>query len=215
MGFGRKIYLLFWLTLLSLVPSLWQHTYAQSGLCDPTTPFFQVNLVGNPNATWVSAPPVSRNGNCCNTTAPDKCIEFEITLDPSALAINFDIASGAVPPGGMFYQVNCGPPTAVGEPICISGPGPHIITFCKPGNNQNTYAITSIGPPGASPDDTTGNGCSIEAFVTGVFVDSTIVWSEITSGNNAYLAYLNCTQGCDTVTITPAILLLPSAIRYE
>ena len=180
-----------------------ERSFAQSGLCDPATPFFNVNLVGNPNGTWVSAPPVARNGNCCGTTAPDKCIEFIITLDSTALAINFAIASGAVPPGAMFYQLNCGPPTPVGQPICISGPGPHVITFCKPGNNNNTYQITSIGPPGTSPNDTTSSGCTAEAYVTGVFVDNTIVWSEITSGTNAYLSYLDCTVGCDSVIITP------------
>jgi gliding motility-associated-like protein len=181
----------------------YERACAQSGLCDPSTPFFNVNLTGNPNATWISSPPVARNGNCCNTTAPDKCIEFIITLDSSALAITFSIASGAVPPGAMYYQLNCGPQTPVGQPICITGPGPHVITFCKPGNNNNTYQITSIGPPGISPNDTTSSGCTAEAYVTGVFIDSTIVWSEITSGTNAYLSYLNCTVGCDTVTITP------------
>ena len=74
---------------------------AQSGLCTGNTPFFQVDLTGNPNGTWVSNPPVTRDGFCCGTSNPDRCIEFEITLDPSAVAINFNIASGALPAGSM------------------------------------------------------------------------------------------------------------------
>ncbi len=191
--------------LLLLVVStfcVFKNNFAQSGLCGNNVPFFAVNLVGNPNGTWVSNPPVARQGNCCGTQAPDRCIEFEVTLDPTAVAINFQIASGAVPPGALFYQVGCGPQIPVGSPICVSGPGPHTITFCKPGNNQNTYSITSIAGPAVSPPDTIGDGCMTKAWVTGL-VDSTITWSEITSGTNAYLSYLSCTQGCDTVTVTP------------
>jgi gliding motility-associated-like protein len=176
---------------------------AQSGLCSPNVPFFSCNLSANPNGVWVSNPPVSRNGNCCGTQSPDRCIEFQVTLHPTAVAINFQIASGAIPPGAMFYQVNCGPQVPVGQPICISGVGPHTITFCKPGNNLNTYQITSYAGPAVSPADTTGNGCSATAYITGVQIDSTITWSEITSGTNAYLSYLDCTKGCDTVHITP------------
>ena len=60
---------------------------------------------------------------------------YNITLHPDASAILFDIVSGAVPPGALFYQVDCGSITPVGLPICLDGVGPHNFTFCKPGNN--------------------------------------------------------------------------------
>src|SRR5688572_3062422 len=91
-----------------------QATHSQTG-CDPTVPSFVVDLSGSPTLSWLS-PPVVREGNCCGTVSPDVCIEFIITLHPAANGIIFDIASGAVPPGGMFYQVDCGPPTPVGSP---------------------------------------------------------------------------------------------------
>lgn len=141
-----------------------------SGNCDPATPFFNVNLSSNPNGTWVS-PAAPRVGNCCSTTAPDKCVEIKITLSPLAVAINFQIASGAVPPGALFYQINCGPQIAVGTPICLNGPGPYSLTFCKPGNNINTYAITSIAAPAVSPDDTIGNGCSTTMYASGLLLN--------------------------------------------
>ncbi|MDF2436931.1 MAG: hypothetical protein K0Q95_1307 [Bacteroidota bacterium] len=175
---------------------------AQSGNCDPSTPFFTVDLTGQPNGTWAS-PAVPRVGNCCGTIAPDKCIEFSITLDPTAVAINFQIISGAVPPGALFYQIGCGPPVAVGSPICLNGPGPYTLTFCKPGNNINQYAITSIAGPTVSPDDTIGNGCSTIMFASGLLVNSTINWTSVYPGaTGAYNSYLSCTTGCDSTVVT-------------
>jgi len=191
------------LALLMVMVTGRQIAPAQSN-CDSITPSFTVNLSSNPNGTWISSPPIVRDGNCCGTTAPDKCIEFVITLSPLATAINFGIASGAIPPGSMFYQVNCGPPVAVGTPLCLNGPGPYWLTFCKPGNNTNTYQITSIGPPEPSPDDSTGSGCSAQLYAPGLLEDNSLTWTSIFPGPmGAYNSYLNCTTACDTVVVTP------------
>ncbi|MCD6018747.1 MAG: hypothetical protein K0S53_1868 [Bacteroidetes bacterium] len=173
-----------------------------SGNCDPVTPFFNVDLSASPNGTWTSSA-LPRVGNCCGTTAPDKCVEFKILLSPLAVAINFQIASGAVPPGALFYQINCGPPVAVGSPLCLNGPGPYSLTFCKPGNNINTYAITSIAAPGVSPDDTIGNGCSTKMYASGLLVNSSITWTSVYPGaQGSYNSYLSCTTGCDSTVVT-------------
>lgn len=191
--------------LFSLLFLFGQFANAQSGLCDPNTPFYIVNLTGQPNGTWVSNPPIQRAGNCCGTTAPDRCIEFSITLDAAAVAINFQIASGAVPPGALFYQINCGPPVAVGSPICLNGPGPYTLTFCKPGNNLNTYAITSIAGPMVSPDVATSDGCSVTMGSTGLNLTS-ITWNSIAPGSyGQYNNYLSCQSGCDTTVVTPQV----------
>jgi hypothetical protein len=42
-------------------------TQAQSGLCDPATPFFVVDLSASPGGTWIS-PSTVRNDNCCGTS---------------------------------------------------------------------------------------------------------------------------------------------------
>src|SRR5688572_15874395 len=115
---------------------------AQSGLCNSGVPFFAINLNGVPDSVYIS-PPVQRNNLCCGTSNPNRCLEFQITLDSNAVGINFQIFSGASPTGSLFYQINCGPEIPVGQPICLSGAGPHTLTFCKPGNNTNRYAITS------------------------------------------------------------------------
>lgn len=169
--------------------------------CGPATPVFTVNLAGNPGGTWIS-PNVVRNDVCCGTTAPNKCVEFVITLDSNAVGINFSIASGAIPGGALFYQVNCSPPQAVGAPICLSGPGPHVLTFCKPGNNNNTYQITSIPAPVAGNDITINQGCSGVLSVTG-FSASTVSWTSIFPGApGAYNSYLSCASGCTTTAVT-------------
>jgi gliding motility-associated-like protein len=185
--------------LMGIAMFLSHRAVAQSGLCDPTVPFFTVDLTASPSATWTS-PDVVRVDNCCGTTNPDRCIEFEITLHPDAIAINFEIASGAVPPGALFYQINCGPIIPVGEPVCISGVGPHTLTFCKPGNNANTYAVTSIPEPSVSPPQIATPSCSANIFVSGLD-STTIVWQDITGGG-LYLPFLSCTT-CASPTVTP------------
>jgi hypothetical protein len=53
--------------------------------------------------------PMDPQRMCCGAMSPDVCVEFSITLAPGANGISFNIASGAVPPGALYYQINCGP----------------------------------------------------------------------------------------------------------
>lgn len=205
------LYINFLLLFVFLLPP--NRAVAQSGLCTPNVPFYTVNLVGNPGGVWTSSPPIVRRGDCCNSEWPDRCIEFAITLDQFAVAINFEIASGAIPPGAMFYQIGCGPPTQVGEPICIDGPGPHALTFCKPGSNLNTYRITSIPGPSAPPPAVTSQGCNIVLTASGLD-PATVRWRDITSGTGAYNSYLSCQSGCISTTVTPAVGA-PAYVDYE
>src|SRR6187402_717901 len=114
---------------------------ASAQLCDSLTPTYVVDLSASPQASWIS-PAGQRNGLCCGAISPDRCVQFIITLAPGANGIKFDIYSGAVPPGALFYQINCGPIVKVGAPVCLNGVGPHILTFCKPGNNNTQYIIS-------------------------------------------------------------------------
>lgn len=171
------------------------------GQCGGGVPGFNVNLTGNPDSVWTS-PSISRNGNCCGTSAPDKCINFIITLDPGAVGISFDIIAGAVPGGALFYQINCGPPQALGTAICLSGPGPHLLTFCKPGNNPNVYQISSIPAAVGGTNLTVNDGC-IDTLNAEGFIPSTITWNSIFPGaSGAYNGYLSCTSGCTSPIVT-------------
>lgn len=188
-------------------------SYGQTSPCTSNTPHYTIDLSGDPNGVY-SIAPVTRQGLCCGAQSPDACIMATITLDSNAVAIQFEITSGAVPPGALYYQIGCSSPTKVGEPICLSGAGPHILTFCKPGNNQNGYAIRSI-PRNVVPDSVAVDvGCDVMIGTLGYFVDSTLKWFDKTSSDGRYLSYLDCTKGCDTVTVTPDYKA-PAYIDYQ
>jgi len=189
----------------------WLDTNAQ--ICSPNTPTFTVDLTGNPDSVWIS-PNVVRKDYCCGASNPDRCVQFIVTLDPGASSISFNVYSGAMPPGALFYQLNCGPETPVGTPLCLDGPGPHVITFCKPGNNENQYSITSIPAPGAPNSLVINDGCTGTITTTG-FQPSTIVWNSIYPGTpGAYNSYLNCSTGCSTVNVV-AQAGYPPYIDYQ
>jgi len=187
--------------------------YAQS--CDPTTPTFTFDLSGNPDSVWVSGS-IVRKGLCCglNPAAkpPIRCVEFYFTLDTAAQGIRFDIASGAIPPGALGYQIGCGPVMPVGSDICLSGPGPHRLTFCEPGNNPNTYSITSIAKPKVSKPIVVSNACTGTMTATGYDIN-TIQWTSVPF-NATYNSYLNCSSKCSTAVVTYQVGA-PAYIDYQ
>jgi gliding motility-associated-like protein len=195
----------FFIGVLLLIISLSVSTqlYSQVPTCGTDVPFYQINLSGHPDSIWYS-PGHSRNGNCCGTTSPTRCTSFEIILDTGAAMINFNIASGAIPTGVMFYQIGCGPQIPVGQPICIIGAGPHHLTFCKPGNNQNTYFVQSIPKPTFPKAQHVRIGCHQTIKVMGLDTPS-VTWTSVYPGTiGQYNSYLSCTNGCLTPVYTPA-----------
>lgn len=180
--------------------------------CGPGVPGFTVNLTGTPDSTWTS-PNISRNGNCCGSTPPDRCINFIITLDPGAVGITFDIISGAVPGGALFYQINCGPPQALGTAICLTGPGPHLLTFCKPGTNANIYQITSIPAAVGGNNIVVNQGCTDTLHATG-FTPASITWTSLSPGApGAFNSLLSCTTCADPIVTGTATA--PSTVTYQ
>lgn len=183
------------ISVLALIFPFW--LYSQ---CDPVTPIFSVNLTGAPSGTWVS-PAVVRDGACCDQSA--RCIKIVVTLDPLAAGITFAVASGANPGGALAYEVNCvGPPTPSGGPICLPGGATYTLTFCKVGNNQNTYQLTSIPGVVAGTDIIINDGCTKGLSVTGLN-PTTTTWNSIAPGTpGQYNSYLSCTSGCLNPTVT-------------
>lgn len=205
MPFLRKFY------RSRILPCLLLWTHSVFAQCGPTTPSFTANLVGSPTGTWTS-PSIVRDDTCCGATAPDKCLKITILLDQGAMGINFIVAAGAMPPGALFYQIGCGVPQLVGTPICLNGPGPHVLTFCKPGNNNNVYQIVSVPKPVVPDSILVRSGCTQSLAVSGFSVP-TINWSAI-SGNTLHNTYLSCTSGCATVNVVPTGTP-PAFVDYE
>jgi len=202
----RLIYLVIGFLLIAS-----KQCYSQSGSCGANVPYYEVDLIGQPSGNYIS-PSIIRNGACCGSSG-DRCIEFKIKLDTNSIAINFYIASGAIPSGSMYYQINCSAPTPVGSDICLSGPGPYTLTFCKPGSNPNTYGIKAISAPTAPESGLASKNCPSMLIVHG-FIESTLVWNDITSVNGIYNAYLDCLSGCDTVPVHPQADH-PSFVDYQ
>ena len=182
-------------------------------VCDSITPNVAIDLTGNPSG-YYDIVGLTRAGLCCGAKAPYDCISATITIDSNAAALQFSITGGATPNGSLYYQVSCDTPKLVGELSCLSGVGPHILTFCKPGGNQNDFRVTSIPKVRINDSLSVNRGCSVLLGTLGLLEDSSLVWNDITSTDKRYNAYLDCIAGCDTVTFTPDYNA-PSYIDYQ
>jgi hypothetical protein len=114
-----------------------------SQTCDSLVPFFAVDLSSDPDSVWISSA-VQRAGYCCGSVYPEVCVEFEVTISSSAIGIIVNIISTQLPMGAVYTKNNCADPLGLGSPLYLSSPGPHQITFCKPGNSMYQYSIESI-----------------------------------------------------------------------
>ncbi len=181
--------------------------------CDVSTPLFNVDFSSTLDTLWIS-PDTIRSGLCCGSSNPDKCVSFLVTLPSNASGIIFNIYSGAIPPGALFYQIDCGTPTQVGQPLCLNGSGPFLITFCKPGNNQNQYSILPIPNADAGPDIAVNDGCIGQIYASG-YETSTLTWTSVFPGSPGdYNHYLSCNTACDTTTVT-AQIGYPTYVDYQ
>src|SRR5262245_4974282 len=108
-----------WLAIVLVLFSSLNGRVSAQASCGSDVPSFYVDFTGNPDSSWLS-PNLSRQGNCCGTTSPDRCLRIEFTIDSNVAAVNFDFASGAVPPGSLVYQIDCGPPQNVKSLSCIT-----------------------------------------------------------------------------------------------
>ncbi|MBB1286156.1 gliding motility-associated C-terminal domain-containing protein [Flavisolibacter sp. BT320] len=149
----------------------------------------------------------TRSGSCCNGS---NCIVFKLKLNPACSYVNFTVANPAPPGNAAFYQVDCGPQTSLGTPLCIVGKTEITITFCKPGNDNPIYTIVAAGAIKGSDDITVRQGCTGSLNVGGLLTES-IKWTSVYPGpQGAYNSFLSSTSGSITTNVTP----LPGAPAY-
>jgi gliding motility-associated-like protein len=188
----KMLFSVFFLLISQLTSEVFAQKNGSTQRCDSSVPFFSVDLTGSPDSVWTS-PWHSRNGYCCGSSGNSICTSFELKLDSAVSAITIEIL-GAVPPGALYYQIDCGPEIRVGEDICIQGGGTHLITFCKPGNNSNQYIIRSMSKPDVPEEIVVFGGCTQQISTYG-FNESTITWKSIYPGvEGDYNHYLSCTD---------------------
>lgn len=110
--------------------------------CTVNVPGYQIDLSANPNLTFTT-PEVIRQATCCSDG--DRYLAFYVTLHPDVAMIQIEVAPGYADPGGsgnyqivtggdLFTPGSCGPQQSAGQPLCITGPGPHKILYSKPGS---------------------------------------------------------------------------------
>lgn len=195
------------LFLLLIFISAIDRLYSQCPACSATS--FDVDL--SPSIDTTVSFESSRNGNCCTGT---NCIRFNLTINPACSFVNFNVINPAPPGNSAYYQIDCGPQTSLGTPVCVVGKTSVCITFCKPGNDAPIYIITAAGALKGSDDITVREGCTGALNVAGL-LPATINWTSIYPGQQgAYDSYLSCTTGCLTTNVTP-LPGSPSYIDYK
>jgi uncharacterized repeat protein (TIGR01451 family) len=120
-------------------------SYSQAN-CGANVPVFNVDFTGLASGTVWQSNWVSRNDTCCGDSSPVRCVKFIVTTDTNTTGIVLGFFNGAIPPGAVYFRIDCGAPININDTGSIA-PGTHEVTICKPGNNFNQYSITSIGTP--------------------------------------------------------------------
>ncbi len=177
--------------------------------CTGGTPSYNINLTGNNDSIWTSGS-IARAGNCCSDA---NCVEFNLIIDSSCNGIKLEIISGAIPSGILNYTISCGLPQPFGQAVCLTGIGPHRITFCKPGNNANVYRITSIPKPKIVGNLVSSLACGAYLKTVG-FETAGLTWSSVPN-NSTYNGFLSCSLNCDSVNINTGSTSLPITLIYK
>jgi large repetitive protein len=165
-----------------------------------------LDLTGEPNG-YKETPSVKRDGNACGGS---NCIQLIVTLDKDAAQMELSLPKGAEPGGAMYYTVDCGTETfPVGQLMCIPRTGSNTITLtiCKPGNNSNVYAITSLAAFEPMEDVSVIGGCSKQLRAPATFLDGSIRWEDISG--RGYEKFLS-----DVTSATPFVTPDETAPAY-
>ena len=144
-----------------------------------TVTHFEINMIGNPDSVFLS-PKTTRTGKLNYAADNDNCIEFHISLDKNAEGIKFEIASGEIPSGSLYYYIDGQNPVAIGQSICLNGT--HTISFCKPGNSENSYRITSFSKASFPKDISVRTGGPAVLLKTNGLLSSSVKWKSVSPG---------------------------------
>lgn len=193
--------------------------------CQSVVPFFVINLSSDPDSTYTT-PEIVRNGQCCGDNNNQNYVSFYVTLHPDVAMVEIGIAPGYADPGGSgFYRIitggnlvtpgTCNPGIAGGTPTCITGVGPHKITYHKPGSNKVKYYLRQIPKPIFPKDDSTRVGCTkpLEIFGLNNIQITSINSSTGVTTPGAFNNLLSCTN-CPNPVFTPGIAT-PTWIDYR
>ncbi|MBI3501119.1 MAG: PKD domain-containing protein [Bacteroidetes bacterium] len=210
-----RFYRFIFITILLSLP-LAKEAAAQScttcGNCDGTVPVYTVDFSKNSDTTVIlSVGP--RNGLCCGASSPDKCIKFNITVNPKTTQLGFNVKPA--PPGGGVYSIDtcfagCGNPTSIGTKACAGGFTTFCITYCKAGGDADEDTISASSGYSVTQSKGIRIGCGGTLTANGL---TNVTWNSVYPGTpGQYNSYLSCTS-CNTTTVTPGVGA-PAVIKY-
>ncbi len=203
--------------------------------CNSGVPTMLLDFRGYPSNKWYSCS-ISRGSavdTCCGysqVSNNERCIEFQVILDPGTQGFIFEIplnnepewtddkqntpgapgSTGAGPAENFQYRINCEPGLfQATEPVCVDdlmnfdiNNDTLFVTLCKPGGNANVYRIKALqGDLNAGSLIIQQGLCGGDVSIQAQDIDiSTINWSS--TDHPSYDAFLNITSGDTVVTVT-------------
>jgi len=148
---------------------------------------------------------------CCNQAPNINCTNFDITLNPNAVALQFTIIGLAG--NTTVYYMNCNTSYSLNDNICIVGNGSQVYSLCTDLTSNFVVQITSIGPTIPIQNYILRENCNAQITVNGL-IENSISWNSISPGiQGSYNYLLNC-DSCTSVILTPTPLL-PPVITYS
>lgn len=214
LNLNQKLFIMKNLKLLLLFVMSMPVYFGIAQQCDTAVPLYIIDLSANADSTWVlfEEDALDRNGQCCNATTNENCIQFQITTNSNCAGIFFDY-DGAGAYGSLDWQIDCGPEYNLKDTICLTGGGTVLLTFCKPGTDNGNYTLVSVPQPTFPEDQFVPENCEQPVEVLGV-TQTTIVWQSISPGAPGdYDSLLTCTN-CLTPVYKP-IPGGPTQVAYQ
>lgn len=157
--------------------------------CDDNTQFVSVDLFNDPNGS-LHIPNLVRTGRCCSVDKNDRCISFNIRLHPDAVGLS--ILVGGAAPSPHEWNIDCVDVPITNGVICLPGGEFQLFTFCKPGNNPESYTFQSVPGIVSADDITTRVECNGQISTQGIV--SGAQWTSIWPGTQGqYNHYLSST----------------------
>jgi hypothetical protein len=205
-------------------------TQAQTSLpeCTADVPFFVMDLSASPTLSYTT-PEFVRKPGCCGATGPtDDHVSFYVTLHPDVAMFELIVAPGYADPGGAgTYNIisgdllspgDCGVSIPGGAPVCITGSGPHKITYRKPGGNKIKYIFRQIPKPIYPLDQPTRLGCTLPLPIYGlnnITITATAKSPNLTASLATANTFLNCLNCANPIFEPGANATYPYTITYQ
>jgi hypothetical protein len=154
--------------------------------CATELSHYWVDMMGNSDSTKTFNG-VERLDRCCDYDKKDDCVSFSIRLDDDAVGVEISI-EGATPTS-QDWRMDCDIVPMEDGIVCVPGGEFHLFTYCKPGDNLNSYTFRSLSGVIVESEIETRVSCNTNIEVSGVY--SNPVWNSISPGaEGTYNHYL-------------------------